>query len=333
MNLRSLPFPLIPLAFLGFTLPGPAQNKPASAEISVPYLPLTTPRPILDQAQPWESDESPHSLSVIEWNREKFRYWGWYGLTSGRGIGLARSNDLLHWTKFNQNPVWPNAQWPSALAGANPHNKNQIYFAVTRDYDTPSSYIVLASSTDGLHLTEERVLVAKIEGQRNQDPNLFHDPQTDKFFLTFSRATDPGLALSAAPGHFEIVSKCARSIDDLGNSAERLLLKSSTPIAAPNLLYIPRGNRASTPPSDIYYLALAAANQVQIYWSDSADGKFFPAKNNPVLDDGHACLFQHIFNSRLYAFDCHLKSPGQSGQSPQWELEEVEAPLPVKIRP
>jgi hypothetical protein len=84
----------------------------------VAYLKLTPPRQVLPDAQNWEGNEFPHTMSVLELKRDRFRYWGWYGLNEGRGIGLARSNDLVTWTKFDQNPLWTNARWPSVLAGA-----------------------------------------------------------------------------------------------------------------------------------------------------------------------------------------------------------------------
>jgi hypothetical protein len=127
-------------------------------------------------------------MSVLELNRDGFRYWGWYGLNEGKGIGLARSNDLVHWTKHEKNPLWLNARWPTVLAKV----------AVTRNYDTPSSCIVLATSRDGMNLKEEKVLVAIVPNQRNQNPNLFRDPVSGRFYLTFYRGNDQD--------HFEIIT-------------------------------------------------------------------------------------------------------------------------------
>jgi hypothetical protein len=123
---------------------------------------LSTPRPVLPDAQSWEGSEFPHTLSVLELQRGSFRYWGWYGLNEGRGIGLARSKDLINWMKYEKNPLWTNARWPSVLYHADPTHPKLLYFAITRDYDTPSSYIVLASSVDGIHLTQEKTLVPAV---------------------------------------------------------------------------------------------------------------------------------------------------------------------------
>src|ERR1035437_8170942 len=67
------------------------------------YLKVSNPQRVLNEPQPWEGDEQNHTLSVVVLNREGFKYWGYYGLNGGRGIRLARSNDLLHWTKFENN--------------------------------------------------------------------------------------------------------------------------------------------------------------------------------------------------------------------------------------
>ena len=78
-----------------------SEKKEAKA---IPYLRLSTPRHVLSTAQSWEGNEFPHTMSVLEMKRGGYRYWGWYGLNEGRGIGLARSNDLVNWTKYDKNP-------------------------------------------------------------------------------------------------------------------------------------------------------------------------------------------------------------------------------------
>jgi hypothetical protein len=292
---------------------------------AVPYLKLTTPRHVLPDAQEWEGDEFPHTMSVLDLNRGGFRYWGWYGLNEGRGIGLARSNDLVTWSKYDQNPLWTNARWPSVLAGADAKDKELLYFAITRLYDTPSSHIVLASSRDGLHLTEVKILVPGVPNQRNQNPNLFRDPRTGRFYLTFYRGNDKD--------HFEIISKSADSVIDLDKAPEKLLLKSDTTIAAPTLLYVKDALSVGGKKTGTYYLATEIYPhrytddpegewQVKIFAADSPDGDFQPVEGNPIMRGQRACLFQHIFNDRFYGYDCHLETPDH------WVLEEVEAPLP-----
>ena len=314
--LIAVTFSVLAIAGVAFS-----QDHPKAA----PYLKLTAPRHVLPDAQKWEGDQFPHTMSVLELNRGGFRYWGWYGLNEGRGIGLARSNDLVTWTKYDQNPLWTNARWPSVLAGADAKDKDLFYFAITREYDTPSSHIVLASSRDGLHLTEVKILVAGVPNQRNQNPNLFRDPRTGRFYLTFYRGNDKD--------HFEIISKSADSILNLDKAPEKLLLKSDTTIAAPTLLYVKDAVSVGGRKTGIYYLATEIYPhrytddpegewQVKIFAANEPDGDFQPVESNPIMRGQRACLFQHIFNDRFYGYDCHLESPDH------WVLEEVEAPLP-----
>jgi hypothetical protein len=286
-----------------------------------PYLALGKPQQILPEAQAWEGKEFPHTLSVLELNRDGFRYWGWYGLNEGKGIGLARSNDLVHWTKYDKNPLWTNARWPSVLEKADAKDSRLLYYAITRDYDTHSSHIVLATSHDGIHLKEEKILVAGIPNQRNQNPNLFRDPVSGRFYLTFYRGNDKD--------RFEIISRNAAAVADLDKAPEKMLLRSSETIAAPTLLFInPKGNEKG-----IYYLATEIYPhrytdnpegewQVKVFFADEPDGNFQPVAGDPIMKGQRACLFQHIFNNRFYGYDCHLEG------NDKWMLEEVEAPLP-----
>jgi hypothetical protein len=310
----SLAFVLAAILFADFTFGQQSKPKP------VPYLQLTQPRHVLPDAQPWEGNEFPHTMSVLEMNRDNFRYWGWYGLNEGRGIGLARSNDLIHWIKYDKNPLWSNARWPSVLLKADPKNADVLYFAITRNYDTPSSYIVLASSRDGLQLKEEKILVSAVSGQRNQNPNLFQDPSSGRFYLTYYRGNDKD--------QFEIVSRHASSIQDLDKSPEKILLHSTDTVAAPTLLFL----KNKKYPSGVYFLATEVYPhryttdpegewQVKLFAADSPDGSFQPVAGNPILKGQRACLFQHVFNNRFYGYDCHLEA------NDKWVLEEVEASL------
>jgi hypothetical protein len=317
--------------FMRFLFPAMLVTVLAGAQVqppgpgSVAYLKLSAPRRVLPDAQAWEGDQFPHTLNVLELKRG-FRYWGWYGLNEGRAIGLARSADLLHWIKYEKNPLWINARWPSVLAKADPEHPDVLYFAITRDYDTPSSYIVLATSRDGIHLTEEKILVKAFPNQRNQNPNLFRDPHSKRFYLTYYRGNDHD--------QFEIVSRNAASITDLDKAPEKVLLKSATTIAAPTLLYVKNARRANGKRKGVYFLATEIYPhryttdpegewQVQIFAADRPDGDFQPVSGSPTMSGQRACLFQHVFHGRFYGYDCHLDV-----SKDQWMLEEVEATMP-----
>jgi hypothetical protein len=321
MRLKAVQNILSPVVVAGlavFASPARAPQKDSNPQ---PYLQLTKPQRVLPDAQSWEGKEFPHTMSVLELNRDGFRYWGWYGLNEGKGIGLARSNDLVHWTKYEKNPLWTNARWATAVEKADSEDPGLLYFAITRDYDTPSSHIVLASSRDGITLKEEKILVGGVPNQRNQNPNLFRDPVSGRFYLAFYRGNDND--------QFAIISRSAASVVDLDRAPDKVLIRSSETVAAPTLLYV----KGKGKDRGIYYLATEIYPhrytnnpegewQVKIFAADSPDGDFQPVAGNPILRGQRACLFQHIFNGRFYGYDCHL----ESGE--KWVLEEVEAPLP-----
>ncbi len=295
----------------------------ASAQgASTAYLKLPEPQLLALPVQSWEGDQQPHTMSVVEMDRGGYRYWAWYGLNNGRGMGLMRSNDLIHWNKYDRNPLWLNARWPSVLLGAEPTHPKTLYFAITRDYDTPSSRIVLASSEDGIKLTELKNLVPPVPKQRNQNPNLFRDPVSKHYFLTFYRGNDEN--------YFDIVSKSAANIGELNQAPEKILMHSAETVAAPNLLYLPKGGPDR---KGIYYLATEiypnrydkqhGVWQVKVFYGSAADGPFEPAFGNPVQTDERACLFQHVFNGTFYGYQSHLDHV-----TDKWQMEVLSTPLP-----
>jgi len=180
---------------------------------------------------------------------------------------------------------------------------------------------VLATSRDGINLKEEKILVARVPDQRNQNPNLFRDPVSGRFFLTFYRGNDND--------HFEIISRKADKVADLDKAPDKILIRSTETVAAPTLLYVvPKGKKTG-----IYYMATEIYPhrytnnpegewQVKVFYASAPDGDFLPVAGNPILRGQRACLFQHTFHDHFYGFDCHLATPDH------WELEEVEAPLP-----
>jgi hypothetical protein len=289
----------------------------------VEYLKMPSPVTIKWPAQRWEGDQQPHTLSVVQFDKGGYKYWGWYGLNQGRGMGLARSNDLIHWTKFEGNPLLLNARWPSVLRSADPTHPDTLYFALTRDYDTPSSRIVLAASQDGIHLSQVKDLVPPVPNQRNQNPNLFRDPATGKIILTFYRGNDKD--------YFDIVSKSASSAPDLDRAHETVLIHSAETVAAPTLLYLPGAAAGQRP---VYYLATEIYPnryekskegewQVRVYYSEHAAGPFALVANNPVQKGDRACLFQHVFDGKFYGYQSRL-----DGTLDQWAMEVLVTPLP-----
>ena len=312
---RRVAAALVALGFIGAAFAAPP--------VAVTYLKLPEPQLLALPPQAWEGDQQPHTFSVLEMQRAGFRYWAWYGLNNGRGVGLARSNDLIHWTKYEGNPLWLDARWPSVLKGADPAHPQMLYYAITRDYDTPSSRIVLATSEDGLQLSEVKNLVQPVQQERNQNPNLFRDPVSGRFFLTFYRGNDND--------YFDIVSKSSDTVQGLDRAPEKLLMHSVATIAAPTLMYLPKGGPDG---KGIYYLATEIYPnryaetqkgdwQVKVFYASAPDGAFEAVADNPVETGERACLFQHIFAATFYGYQCHLDHTTE-----KWQMEVLVTPLP-----
>lgn len=280
------------------------------AQKPLSYFPLTKPRLVHMPAQSWEGRGVPHTMAVLELNRDGYRYWSWYGLTTGGGVGLARSRDLLHWTKYKNNPILTNARWISAIKA-----EGALYYAFTRDFDTNAPYIVLGESTDsGLHINMVKVLVAAVPGQRNQNPNLFRDPASGRFFLTWFRGN--------YRSQFELVTRSAKTLRGLSDAPDKVLVSTSQNLMGPFLMKY-RG---------VYYLAAESIRpnpthpkgewQSHVFTSRHAEGPYTAVANDPVLSGQHGCPSQYIFNGKLYGFSCHFIGNGHG-----WDLHEFTGKL------
>ncbi|MCE7002163.1 hypothetical protein LWC34_04875 [Kibdelosporangium philippinense] len=263
--------------------PPPAFGEPSPQEAT--YFPLGPPTTVLTQSG-WET-EAPHTLSVVEPGRGGFRYWGYYGLQECGGIGRAWSNDLVNWVK-DPVPLFHEhgERWPSVLL-----IRDEFRMVHTVDY-CRDSYIVTRTSRDGLNFTEPATLVPPEKGWRNQNPNLFKDPRSGRYYLYWYRGDDTN--------RWEIRVKSARSIRGLLNSPAEVLMSANSTLAAPNVLYY-RGT---------YYLAVEVLRQgiweTNVLTSVFPDRSFREISHNPVLGAGSACLFQHIFQDKLHVYYCKL---------------------------
>lgn len=249
------------------------------------YFSLGPPTTVLTQSG-WET-EAPHTLSVVEVPRGGYRYWGYYGLQECGGIGRAWSNDLVNWVK-DPVPLFHEhgERWPSVLL-----IKDEFRMVHTVDY-CGDSYIVTRTSRDGLHFTDPVTLVPPEKGWRNQNPNLFKDPRSGRYYLYWYRGDDTK--------KWEILVKSAKSVRGLVNSPAKVLLSANTTLAAPNVLYY-RGT---------YYLAVEVLRrgvwETNVLTSVFPDRSFLEIRHNPVLGDGSACLFQHVFQHKLHVYYCKL---------------------------
>jgi len=250
------------------------------------YYSLSEATTVLAQDQIWENT-APHTLSVVEVNQDGYQYWGYYALQAGDGgVGLARSNDLLNWAKYGTNPLFSNGRFPSVIKEG-----DNYYMAVTKDYAS-TSHVVLRTSTDGLNFTENTTLVSPVGGERNQNPCLFHNPVDDLYYLYWFRNSG---------SLREIRARSSTTVEGLASASDVVVLSSTSSLAAPNMMYY----------DETYFLAteslVGSEWQVHIYESATSPiSGFSLLSGNPILEDGSACFFQHIFDETLHAYYCKL---------------------------
>ena len=128
-----------------------------------------------------------HTFSVIEANKDGYKYWGYYGLDHYendvhlRKAGLVRSNNLLDWVKYEGNPIFAsNCRWPTVVIN---NGKFYMFYA---EYKGPNkdSRIVMAESDNGIDFDNKHVVVPYSDGQQNQNPFIYFN-KNDGFFYLF----------------------------------------------------------------------------------------------------------------------------------------------------
>jgi hypothetical protein len=276
--------------------------------VSLGYYKLDSPQTVLVRDQAWEGFP-PHTLSVLQLNRGGYKYWGYYGLSDGNGgVGLAFSNDLVNWTKYSSNPLFLNGRWPQVLQVG-----GTIYMLYTKDFAI-TSYIKLAISQDGVNFTDVKTIVQPQDGNQNQNPNLYYDTNSGKYYIYWFHGGDvPGI-----PGYgYEIRARSAATIEGLDKSdTETIVLQSSSVLAAPNMLFR----------DGSYFLSTEGYDNnggwtVLIYSSSFPTSGFSLLPGNPVLKDNSACWFQFVFSNILHGYYCKLNSAGE------WTLDYRSADL------
>jgi hypothetical protein len=262
--------------FDDFGLPGPG------------YYEFGPPTTVMTRTEAWET-QAPHTLSVVELNRDGYTYWGYYGLADCGGIGLARSNDLLHWDKVPQPLLNADGErWPAAI-----NVGGRIYMIYDRDH-CGTSHLVMRTSADGRTFDPTYdVIVAQEQGVRNQNPALFRDPNTGRFHLYWFRG-------GGDVGFWQIRTRSAETVEGLADPAgERVLLDVPYELAAPNMMYA----------DGTYFLSTEVnenAWKTRIYSGPSPDGPFAPLPDAPQLSDNQACLFQHTIGATMHGYLCKV---------------------------
>jgi hypothetical protein len=252
------------------------------------YFKLSDAQTVLTQTQAWEH-KPPHTLSVVEYQHDGYAYWGYYGAADCSGVGLARSNDLLHWDKYPGNPLYSQdgERWPTVLKVG-----DTFYMVHDRDYCT-TSYLVLRTSKDGINFggrMDFKVVVPREEGWRNQNPALFRDPKDGRYYLYWYHGDEKTL--------WQIKVRSAATPEGLADPAsEQVVIEEPYTFAAPQMMVY----------DGTYYLATEMnenAWKTRVYAGPSPLGPFKRLPGNPLLADNEACFFQHIVGQTLHAYYC-----------------------------
>lgn len=240
-----------------------------------------------------------HTLSIVEVNQKGYKYWGYYGLDyynkdgKQRKGGIAMSNDLMNWEKYDGNPILEdNCRWPTLVY------HNNLFSLFYAEYDEKNnSRIVLVESDNGIDFSGMKEIVSYKKGEQNQNPFIYHNPQDGMFYLYYYKGTER----SSTNKEWMIYVKKSDSIHGLVNAKEKFIMGSPETLAAPSVAYY----------NDTYYMLVEEFDKQEDKWVTNALYSKFPDKdfqrvdNNPILDNNDACAFQYIFDGTLYATYSH----------------------------
>ncbi len=250
----------------------------------------------------WDAD-AVHTFSIVEANKDGYKYWGYYGLDHYendvhlRKAGLVRSNNLQDWVKYEGNPIIAaNCRWPTVVMS---NGKFYMFYA---EYKAPNSdsRIVMAESSNGIDFENKRVVVPYADGEQNQNPFIYFNQNDNTFYLFYYNGTEHA---KANPRWSVYVKKC-KNVAELPDQKHYEVVTSSKTLAAPSITFY----------NNTYYLLVEEFNDARDKWvtnafqSDFIDKNYKRVTNNPILYKNDACAFQYVFNNNLYVTYSHCIS-------------------------
>jgi hypothetical protein len=267
----------------------------------------------------WDADKV-HTFSVVEANKDGYKYWAYYGLSyyggdpTFRKSGLARSNDLVHWEKYTGNPIIKeDCRWPTVVL------VNSVFYMFYDESNADNdSRIVMLSSKDGINFSNKVVVVEREAGKQNQNAFAFYNPKDKTFYLTYYSGIERSKDTSKNIWNIKI--KKSKNINTLAAAKPKTIMSSHDLIAAPSIVNY----------NNKYYLLIESRiigkwddKWVTLgYESNKPDGKYkLLANDPPVLHDGDACAFEYVFNNDLYVFYSHCLNLDNFN----WELRWVKS--------
>jgi len=246
----------------------------------------------------WDAN-AVHTFSIVEANMDGYKYWAYYGLDyyemdpHARKGGLARSNDLINWVKYDYNPViLSNCRWPTVVIC------NGTFYMFYAEYNKANdSQIVMMESKNGIDFENKTVIVPYVAGEQNQNPFIYFNKNDSTFYLFYYNGTER----AEKDRRWSVYVKESKNIIDLADKKTHVVLNSSTTLAAPSVAYY----------NNTYYLLVEELEATRDNWvtnafqSDSIDKGYKRVTNNPVLHNNDACAFQYIFDNQLYVTYSH----------------------------
>lgn len=260
----------------------------------------------------WDED-AVHTFSIVEANKDGYRYWGYYALDHYekdphiRKGGLARSNDLMNWEKYEYNPIiLKNCRWPTVAY------QDGVFYMFYAEYNEANdSRIVMASSQNGIDFEDTQVVVPYVKGEQNQNPFIYIDPNDNNFYLFYYNGTERA---EDSP-KWNVHVKRSKTAHGLVNANSNEVLSADATLAAPSVAYY----------KGTYYMLVEEFDIPKDKWvtnafySNKVDRGYKRVTNNPILEDNDACAFQYVLDGQLHATYSHCLDLANS----KWNLRII----------
>lgn len=267
---------------------------------------------------------SPHTVFVVKPNSEGnyggHTYWGYVGEQTWGNIDLFFSEDLIHWTPYQNNPIISGneVRWPTTI-----YEEEKFYMVHTVNFHS-GPYFILKESSNGINFNQVCQITQPISTSPRVgtlNPYLFKDPNSGDIYLYYQYQTEGPNAIE------QIRYRKASTIQELCNSSEEELFETDydlywgkTPAVFFNdgkywMLTEGYGESSSV---DVNYDVFA-------YYSDSPEGEF--TAFGSVLQDNSACPHAYVENGKLYNYVCYKDGGDEITPGKIWKIRLVKSDL------
>lgn len=270
----------------------------AYSESNIRYYPLSQPQLIIARGPAGTFDHTrTHTLSVVELNKNGFRFWGYYTGNNQRinsDMGIAYSNDLKSWVKDTAPPVLQNLRWGTVVVV-----DGVVNMFGTRNYGGDTK-IVRLTSEDGKTFQEQETVVPSASGEKHQNPFIFYDENNGLYRLYY---------FHLAGQDNRIEEKHSSDISQLSNAPVSLVMSDSENIlAAPSVFY--RDGRYWFTTETLRVIDGIKTWETLAFVSDKPLEGYEPVDNSKILINDDACYFPYIFDNELNGLYSHRNADG-----------------------